>query len=90
MLTRFPLPEPHVVGELQVVRPAPLQTCGVTAWEIEFASQISISAQQAPSLPVPEFWSVGLATQPSLLACGKLFSWKVQRTKMVDGNIPLH
>lgn len=44
-----------------------LQECGVTAVAMLFASQMSISAQQEPNPPTPEFLSEVEGVQPAAL-----------------------
>ena len=59
---------PQVLPE-QTWRPAePVQGWGVTAAEMELASQMSISEQQAPLVPVPALTSLLDGCQPAELA----------------------
>jgi hypothetical protein len=59
---------PHA-SPSQTVKDAVSQECGVYAVEMELASQISISAQQAPWPPTPVFALLEDGTQPTTLAC---------------------
>ena len=60
------------VEPVQAVRLVPVHGWGVTAAEIVLASQISISVQQEPVLPLPAFAEVPF--QPATLACTKTVS----------------